>query len=282
MAAIPLTRLVAKAYANALAAGDLVFTSSAATTDILLNDVSYRLRFCPSLLRKPQSTPAIPKPNPFLPPHPGLLIPATIPGYNLVLNRFPIIPHHFLLCTSTFEPQSAPLRPEDVTAVYNILNSWDSPEERLYGFFNSGPHSGASQPHRHVQFFPLPKDRVLPCDRSPAGTVWTHPGFPFKSFCVRFVRGEAGEAVEAYETLLGKVEEVVGKWGSYNLGVTKEWIVVAPRVSEGRVGVNGTVLAGEVMVKMEEDWEFVRNGGLGEVLRGIGVVNETAGEGGRL
>ncbi|KAF8545185.1 hypothetical protein BDD12DRAFT_871868 [Trichophaea hybrida] len=267
MAAIPLTRLVAKAYANALAAGDLIFTSSAEITDILLNDVSYRLRFCPSLFHKPQTTaPHVTtlKPNPFLPPHPGLLIPVTIPGYNLVLNRFPIIPHHFILCTSTFEPQSSPLRPEDITAVYNILNSWDSPEERLYGFFNSGPHSGASQPHRHVQFFPLPKDRVLPCDRSSVGTVWTHPGFPFKSFCIRFDRGEAGEMVGAYETLLGK-----------------EWIVVAPRVSEGRVGVNGTVLAGEVMVKMEEDWEFVRNGGLGEVLKGIGVMNDTR-EGGKL
>lgn len=27
--------------------------------------------------------------------------------------------------------------------------------EGLFGFFNSGEHSGASQPHRHIQFLPV-------------------------------------------------------------------------------------------------------------------------------
>jgi hypothetical protein len=35
-----ISRLVAKAYATALAAGDLIATASAAATDLLLNDVS--------------------------------------------------------------------------------------------------------------------------------------------------------------------------------------------------------------------------------------------------
>jgi len=126
---------------------------------------------------------------------------------------------------------------------------------------------------------------VLPCDASPAGTVWTHPGFPFKSFCIRLVSGEAAEVMDAYAMLLGKIEDAVGKGGSYNMGVTKEWIVLAPRTSddgEKGVGVNGTVLVGEVMVKTEEAWEFITSGGLEGVLKRIGVVNEVAGEGGRL
>ena len=27
--------------------------------------------------------------------------------------------------------------------------------EELFGFFNSGQYSGASQPHRHIQFLPV-------------------------------------------------------------------------------------------------------------------------------
>lgn len=34
-------------------------------------------------------------------------------------------------------------------------NVASSKERRLYAFFNSGKHSGASQPHRHLQFLPI-------------------------------------------------------------------------------------------------------------------------------
>ena len=51
--------------------------------------------------------------------------------------------------------------------------------------------------------------------------------------------------------------------------------MLAPRTSEdgGRegVGVNGTVLAGELLAKRQEDWDFFGSGGLEEVLRGIGI-----------
>jgi len=57
--------------------------------------------------------------------------------------------------------------------------------------------------------------------------------------------------------------------------VTREWMVLAPRTSEdgGRdgVSVNGTVLAGELMAKRQEDWDFFGSGGLEEVLGGIGL-----------
>ncbi|KAI5856947.1 hypothetical protein BZA05DRAFT_386753 [Tricharina praecox] len=294
-----LPTLVAKAYAAALAAGDVIFTSSAATRDLRINDVVYRARFCPSLQHKPTPTPQTfsssssqpkAKANPFLPPQRGLLI-ASIPDYNLILNRYPIIPQHFLLCTATFEPQTEPLRPQDLAAVYAVLRTWEdvSTGERLYGFFNSGPDSGASQPHRHVQFFPVPAERgKLPFDRSAAGDegqegegdgeAWSHPRLPFLTFCIRYPKAVGvPEVVEAYETLLRRCEEARGKGCSYNMGITREWIALAPRISEdgGRegVGINGTVLAGEVMVKRDEDWEFfTERGGLEGVLKGIGIV----------
>jgi ATP adenylyltransferase len=184
-----------------------------------------------------------------------------------------------MLCTAAFEPQEAPLPPNDIAAVYSVLKQWSVPGERLYGFFNSGAMSGASQPHRHVQFFPIENSRgKLPYDDAPP-RVWMHPGMPFKSFCIAFSEEpQVQEVVDAYQTLLKRCQELLGEGCSYNMGITKEWIVLLPRVSAdgGRegVGINGTVLAGEVMVKKQEDWDFFLAGGLESVLRGIGLPND--------
>lgn len=204
-----------------------------------------------------------------------------------MLNRFPIIAQHFLLCTAEFQVQTEPLRPEDVAAVYAVLREWEVPGERLYGFFNSGAMSGASQPHRHVQFFPIGNERGrLPFDEAPArgGEVWIHPHMPFRCFCIRFSeKPGVQEVVGAYQTLLKKCWELLGEGCDYNMGIMREWIVMLPRVSDdgGRpgVGINGTVLAGEIMVKKQEDWDFFVDGGLESVLRGIGVPNDGSAEG---
>jgi ATP adenylyltransferase len=188
-----------------------------------------------------------------------------------------------MLCTAVFEPQEAPLPPDDIAAVYAVLKQWEVvPGERLYGFFNSGANSGASQPHRHVQFFPIENGRGrLPYDETtptPEGKVWIHPRMPFKSFCIAFSKDpQVSEVVDAYQTLLKRCHELLGEGCSYNMGITKEWIVLLPRISAdgGRegVGINGTVLAGEVMVKKQEDWDFFLASGLESVLRGIGLPN---------
>lgn len=47
-------------------------------------------------------------------------------------------------------------------ATYACLRAWggaDSKQKRLFAFFNSGDHSGASQPHRHLQFLPVEQMR---------------------------------------------------------------------------------------------------------------------------
>jgi ATP adenylyltransferase len=186
-----------------------------------------------------------------------------------------------MLCTVSFELQTTPLPPADIAAVYAVLREWEVFGERLYGFFNSGAMSGASQPHRHIQFFPIANERgKLPYDDVPeGGEVWIHPQMPFKSFCIRFSEAPGvQQVVSAYETLLGRCHELLGEGCSYNMGITRDWIVLIPRVSDdgGRegVGINGTVLAGEVMVKKQEDWDFFLGGGLESVLRGIGLPND--------
>jgi ATP adenylyltransferase len=86
-------------------------------------------------------------------------IPATNPTHFLVLNKFPIIPQHFILATKPNKKQTHVLEQDDLEATYACLKAWhegaDDSHRRLLAFFNSGEHSGASQPHRHLQFLPV-------------------------------------------------------------------------------------------------------------------------------
>lgn len=76
-----------------------------------------------------------------------------------MLNKFPIIAEHFILATKINKKQTHALEQDDLEATYACLKEWQeasrSRHQRLFAFFNSGPHSGASQPHRHLQFLPL-------------------------------------------------------------------------------------------------------------------------------
>lgn len=122
------------------------------------------MRYCPSLAQKPK--PATSETNsstskkfdPFENPEDELLIspvPTASPQYTLVLNKYPIIQNHFILATKQNKPQTYLLEKEDIHTTFQCLREWTSqhnPTAKLFGFFNSGEHSGASQPHRHVQF----------------------------------------------------------------------------------------------------------------------------------
>lgn len=78
-----------------------------------------------------------------------------------MLNKFPIIAEHFILATKTNKQQTHVLEQDDLEATYACLKAWGegaaegSKQKRLFAFFNSGDHSGASQPHRHLQFLPV-------------------------------------------------------------------------------------------------------------------------------
>jgi len=82
----------------------------------------------------------------------------------LVLNKFPIIAGHFILATKDYKEQTDDLEELDLEATFACLRLWEegngsSRSTKLFAFFNSGEHSGASQPHRHIQF--LPMDSIL-------------------------------------------------------------------------------------------------------------------------
>lgn len=134
-----------------------------------LSSFQFQLRYCPSLMKKPLprldslATKTLKKPDPFESPPSDLLIaeiPRRSPTHTIVLNKFPIIEQHFILATKSFKEQTDPLEQDDLMATYSCIKAWNSSasndlERRLYAFFNSGDHSGASQPHRHIQFLPV-------------------------------------------------------------------------------------------------------------------------------
>lgn len=80
-----------------------------------------------------------------------------------MLNKYPVIAQHFILATKAFKEQTDLLEEDDLALTHACLKAWDGSGDdgagatthRLFAFFNSGARSGASQPHRHVQFLPV-------------------------------------------------------------------------------------------------------------------------------
>jgi ATP adenylyltransferase len=111
----------------------------------------------------PKKSDATPKQkiDPFDNPPPALHVadvPAADPTHLIVVNKFPIIKEHFILATKKNKKQTHFLEQDDLEATYACLRKWaeaSGGEQQLFAFFNSGDHSGASQPHRHLQFLPV-------------------------------------------------------------------------------------------------------------------------------
>lgn len=261
---------------------------------------------------------AITKADPFDNPPSDLhiaQIPPSQPSHNLILNKFPVIPNHFILATKDFRPQTDLLSSGDLEATFTCLVSWERSHKqgtqgRLLAFFNSGEHSGASQPHRHIQFLPI-EDVV----HDGAGPVWEplidellktysrdleEPvmlDLPFVCFAARIPSNSSANdlrriyldlfarSVRAYDEFAGTgfadsrpidPDSEGPSMISYNMAMTSAAMVVCPRRSdhawipldndeskagiptEGQIQLNGTLLAGTLMVKAESEWMALR------------------------
>ncbi|KAK1833564.1 bifunctional AP-4-A phosphorylase/ADP sulfurylase [Podospora conica] len=310
-----LPELVKAAFSRARASSDVNFYPTEATI-LNVNSLPFQLRFSPSLANKPKpgpppsdttTTPTKPH-NPFASPSPALLITpqqTQTQTHYLILNKFAIVPRHFILATTTFEPQTHLLTAADLSAAYACVSAYRDCGQELFAFFNSGPHSGASQAHRHVQFLEVAGMRE---GLAPEGgwEVWAErmmvgggdkDKVPFRVFAAAVGGGMSGEEMRGvYLGLYRRACEALGVEGgdgegearvSYNMAMTKDVMVVMPRVAEGaevrdgegrvvgKLALNGTVLAGTGLVKSREEWEALRAdpGQVEGVLRRIGVLN---------
>lgn len=221
-------------------------------------------------------------------------MPRAKPTHNLVLNKYPVISNHFILATKDNKPQTNLLEVDDLKLTYACLQAWEEDGQSLFAFFNSGKHSGASQPHRHVQFLPVEdmageerSDWRVLCETmsTPAHKslpLLRNTDLPFVHFATRLSADMPASEIHARYLLLMKAAIAsISEAGnlnsldtvsidhegratfSYNLAMTTGIMAILPRKEEACaipglpasfVAINGTILAGTLMVKAEDEW----------------------------
>ncbi|KAI0476864.1 HIT-like domain-containing protein [Xylaria cf. heliscus] len=302
-----LPTLVKEAFVKAQANGDLIYYPTQVAI-LTVGSLAFQLRYSPSLAQKPKpSKPVEPNARPFNPfenPSPALLVAQLPPSHRLVLNKFAIVPEHFILATRDFKPQIHLLEADDVDAAYSCVQAYRHVGEELFVFFNSGDHSGASQPHRHLQLLPVERmkdglentehgeewgvvaDKVCGKQATVPFTIFTSPisadmnaeerHLTYLSLYKRAVRA----AVVGVEPVKEGEAQI-----SYNFAMTSTCMALCPRTAEGArvkdnngnvigsVALNGTVLAGTALVKSKPEWDALRTTStiLSDVLGRIGV-----------
>ncbi|KAJ5218179.1 ATP adenylyltransferase C-terminal [Penicillium cinerascens] len=320
-----LSALVARRFKAAKEGGHLVFSPT--QLSIINAGIPYQLRYCPALAKKPNGLKPTgsktPKPDPFENPSPDLLIatfPPSNPTHALVLNKFPVIPNHFILSTTALKSQTDLLELSDLEATYACISSWSQNHNgRLFAFFNSGDDSGASQPHRHLQFLPV----EAMADQNPADGAWAPlidgfasqpqtpyqhlPHLSFAHFALPIPPAPSPETLHnIYISLYRAAVSAAGVRNttatsgpaniSYNLAMTLSTMMIVPRKAEtahvpvdiekagdivdpGVVSLNGTILAGTLMVKAEAEWDVLRDQPevLVKMLRDVGFPREREG-----
>jgi len=236
------------------------------------------IEFLVHVLRGPGAKPeaaapgSAPRPNPFLPPEPALLVGEISPTHLCVLNKYPVVAGHLLAVTRRYEPQEREPGPDDLAAVWALLAEVDG-----LAFYNSGPESGASQPHKHLQFVPaFEPGRRTPIERALVGAedaAGIRPGLPFAHTARRLAGLPGGDA--AGEPLARAVRELGEALGSeargrpWNLLLTRDWMLRVPRSRAAADGiqVNALGFAGSLAVRGDASLEQLRRMGPLELLK---------------
>ncbi|KAG9950051.1 HIT-like protein, partial [Aureobasidium melanogenum] len=326
-----LPSLVKAKFATAKASQALIFSSTELSILRTKSGAPFQLRYCPALAKKPKDNDDKnkakgPKPDPFDNPSSDLLIaniPTTNPSHLLVLNKYPVIPQHFIIATRLNKQQTHMLEQDDLAATHACLKAWEENKQngKLFAFFNSGEHSGASQAHRHLQFLSVEEmkrdqqdasswdpliERMLQAPAKEAKELRTSPDLPFTHYATQLPQDPSPDTLystynKLYEAAAAAVRSYISsnqnsglelhpfEGGSspisYNLAMTTSTMAIVPRrregaaiknsqgVEVGSVALNGTLLAGTLMVKLEDEWDTLRNDGLqlDEILTAIGI-----------
>jgi len=278
------------------------------------------VRFCPSLAKKPKTNQTEQNGSqpfdPFSNPSGSLFIsriPILNPTHVLVLNKFPVIDHHFIVATIPFRLQTEDLELDDLEVSYSLIKAWNG-NRGLFAFFNSGKHSGASQMHRHIQFLPV-EDIVgkgneqgwqLLCE-SLKGDQQDHdvnsrsPKVPFEYFKSDISDTISSQKLyDTYQRLLRRTRLAWTEYHrllpstetdqfSYNLAMTESTLMLCPRTKGcasltqehnpdvESVQLNGTMLAGTLLVKHQKQWDYLcsKEGILDSVLKTVGVPSQS-------
>ncbi|WLQ13453.1 DUF4922 domain-containing protein [Hahella aquimaris] len=265
---------------SALASGALV---SLPTREEIYPDegVPFVLRLLTNLERKNanatlQEDGSAPKTadNPFLPYDEALYVGHINDGYVCLLNKFNVLPNHFLMVTAQFEEQSEALSISDMQALHWALQAVDG-----LVFFNGGKLAGASQRHKHLQTIPLPlsssqENMPTPLDARLASSPSAEDSLPFRHGFMRFSDSlpEPAALHETYRQWLRELDLAVTPDtppAPYNLLATRRWMMLVPRRNERFQGIsiNALGFVGALLCGKEEQLITIKKAGPMNVLR---------------
>lgn len=292
--------LVQETYDQAFKDGEVIFSESEPEY-FEDNNTQFILSLLKGLAKKPtqeDEPEQIQRPkdfNPFLDPDPKLTVLSNFGDeFNILLNKFPITPNHLLLTTKQFKSQNSPLTENELIASFKILKSLEKSSkrnEKYFGFFNCGENSGASQPHKHLQFLKYP-DNFIPFPNLIANNEEAfianarkeplqNKNLPFAHFILPFPSNEEKLFEEDYlslvfSSLLQRVLTILrdaDKPIGYNVVFSTKWILLVPRSSshyKEKLGINSVGFTGLLLAKNEELRDLIKNDGALNILSAVG------------
>jgi ATP adenylyltransferase len=222
------------------------------------------------------------KASPFLARDDALFVCDVSPTHVVRLNRYPVVEHHLLVVTRSYEEQEAPLNRGDFHALWTCLREYDS-----LGFYNGGAAAGASQSHKHLQVVSLPlvpgepRIPILPLlEVEEISVLGRSSVLPFRHVlaCVApNVIEDTDRAAEATLRLYHLMLRSLGmnadatRVGPYNLLVTREWMLLVPRSRENveSISLNALAFAGALLVKTEDQLTILKQHGPIAALRAV-------------
>uniref|UniRef100_A0A8H7Y472 Uncharacterized protein n=1 Tax=Psilocybe cubensis TaxID=181762 RepID=A0A8H7Y472_PSICU len=311
-------------FDNALKTGDLLFFPSTVERHTEA-DVEYQIRLCPAL----QNKPALPTPHfdqkekvkfdPFAPPYNANLLVGELTDeeskeeFIILLNKYAVIPRHFLLVTKEFKSQSSPLMPPELVQSYLLLVAAQKQGHKFFGFYNCKSPIGECLtllPLRYLSIqVAITAEPVNSGEDGPPiellarRTRLEHQDRPFSltqlpyaSHTYRFPSHLPTYAPEHLESLLADAflqlldltistirhdpDYPTGS-PSYNVILTLEHLHLIPRKLENyvlaesgdKLSVNALGYAGMLLVKSAEEFEVVKRETVGKILRGVGLAS---------
>ncbi len=250
--------------------------------------------------------PAAKDADPFLPYDPALFVANLSPTHICLLNKFSVLENHLLIVTRAFADQMSPLTLPDFEALWVCMAEFDG-----LAFYNAGKIAGASQRHKHLQLVPFPlAPGESGCPIAAAlddiryqGEVGIAPGLPFVHALARMdpdwraaPRQAAAATLNRYTSLLHALgldaahqpndsqsrgyqddSDDNGESGDapvpYNLLITREWMLLAPRAYESfaEIPVNSLGFAGSLFVHDAAQMQALKQTGPMTILSKVAV-----------
>ena len=229
--------------------------------------------------RKPGSKPdAEIDEDPFVHFDPTLLVTELGEKHHCLLNKYPVLDRHLLIVTREYEPQTYLLNRRDFYAAACGLKARDA-----LVFYNSGSIAGASQSHKHLQLVgdldAIPFSPLFDLLQSVAVHQLAQLSFEHRLIALPeqlFTEpNEEAQLLERYylqfsdELNIRHVGEVVQY--SYNLLLTRQWMMLIPRRQETVLGVsiNALGFVGNLLVRNAEQLDNLKHYGLMRALKNL-------------